>query len=334
MQGSINTASKTTIYKSYEVSKQQYAVFAEDEYSITDALSLTGGIRLNNYEDYGTHFTPRIYAVYGLTDDLVFKGGISGGYKIPSLRQSADDFGGVSGGGAIPPVVMVGSPDVKPESSMNYEIALAYTNQNIGLAASITAYRTKFKDKIETYNICDSNATTALPFCNQLSADHYGYPNEPVLDIIGGPYSSGRKYHNIEGATLEGVEITFNYNLLSNLILGHSYTYTKSKRDDNGNPLNSISKHMTNTNIDYKVTNRFDIWAQYNYRGKYAENSGATTVTNKGYGIVDIGAVYKFKDSLKFTAGLYNAMNKEITYDTNGKYIDGRRITVGFNADF
>jgi outer membrane receptor for ferrienterochelin and colicins len=333
MQAS-NNGSAITKYNSYEVSKQQYAVFAEDEYSITDSLSLTGGFRVNNYEDYGTHFTPRIYAVYGLTDDLVVKGGVSGGYKVPSLRQSADDFGGVSGGGAFPPVVMAGSPDVKPESSMNYEIALAYTNQNAGFAASITAYRTKFKDKIETETICDSNVSTPLPFCNPTSAGYYGSSGNASLDISGGPYSSGRKYHNIEGATIEGIEITFDYSLLSNLILGYSYTYTKSERDDTGNPLNSISKHMFNTNIDFKATNKLDVWAQYNYRGKYVENSGTTTATNKGYGLVDIGAVYKLKDSLKFTAGLYNALNKEITYDTNGKYIDGRRIIVGFNADF
>ncbi|MDR1976912.1 MAG: TonB-dependent receptor [Campylobacteraceae bacterium] len=332
MQSS-NNGSAITQYNSYEVSKQQYAVFAEDEWSITDNLALTGGFRVNNYEGYGTHFTPRIYAVYGLTDNLVLKGGASGGYKVPSLRQSASDFGGVSGGGAFPPVVMAGNPDLKPESSMNYEIALSYSNQDVGFSASVTAYHTKFKDKIETYTVCDSNSSTALPFCNKESADFYG-SNLPYLDIPGGPYSSGRFYHNIEGAKIEGIEVTFNYGLLSNLILGTSYTYTKSKRDDTGAPLNSISKHMVNTNLDFKATNKLDLWVQHNYRGKYDEATATTSVTNKGYSLVDIGAVYKFKDSLKFTAGLYNVANKEIAYDTHGKYIDGRRIIVGFNSDF
>jgi outer membrane receptor for ferrienterochelin and colicins len=47
-----------------------------------------------------------------------------------------------------------------------------------------------------------------------------------------------------------------------------------------------------------------------------------------------VGAVYKLKEDLKVTAGIYNIFDKEITYDTHGKFIEGRRVSLGFNADF
>ncbi|MDR2342681.1 MAG: TonB-dependent receptor [Campylobacteraceae bacterium] len=324
-------------YKSYEVSKWQYAVFAEDEWNILDNFALTGGIRLNTDEKFGRNISPRIYAVYGITEDLVLKGGISSGYKVPSLRQSADDFGGVSGGGSYPPVAMIGSPDVKPESSINYEISVAYANKDVGLDTSLTIYHSEFKDKIESYDVCDSNASTALPFCTQSSADHYGYPGMPSLDLNGGPYSRAIRYKNVDGAMIEGIEITLSYNILSNLVFGTTYTYTKSEQksgDNKGKPLNNTPKHVLNANVDYKLTSKFSVWSQYNYRGKYPEVGDTTTITNKSYSFVDLGAVYKLKNNIKLTAGLYNVLNKEITNETHGRHIDGRRITAGFNINF
>ncbi|MDR2081392.1 MAG: TonB-dependent receptor [Campylobacteraceae bacterium] len=336
-------------YNSYEVTKQQYSVFTEDEWSITDALSLTGGIRVNNYEDYGTHVTPRIYAIYKLTDDFLIKGGVSTGYKAPSLRQSADDFGGVSGGGSYPPVVMIGSPDVKPESSINYEASIAYANKDIGLGVSVTAYHSEYKDKIQSYTVCNSPSSRAptagddgIPFCTQGSKDYYETLNiatysDGFLDLNRGPYSSGSRYENVKGAEIEGVEVTFDYDILSNLVLGHTYTYTRSEQKAGANigkALNGISKHMINTNIDYQATNKLSLWGQYNYRSKAPETTSTTSVKNKGYYFVDVGAVYRLKDDLKITAGVYNIFDKEITFDTHGKFIEGRRIALGFNTDF
>jgi outer membrane receptor for ferrienterochelin and colicins len=336
-------------YKSYEVAKQQYAVFTEDEWSITDALSLTGGIRVNNYEDYGTHVTPRVYAVYKLTDDFLIKGGVSTGYKAPSLRQSADDFGGVSGGGSYPPVVMVGSPDIKPESSINYEASIAYTNGDVGFEVSVTAYHSEYKDKIQSYTVCNSPSSRAptagddgIPFCTQGSKDYYELANgaaysDGFLNLNRGPYSSGSRYENVAGAEIEGLEVTLDYDILSNLVLSNTYTYTKSEQKagaNAGKALNGIPKHMVNTNIDYQATNKFGLWGQYNYRSKAPETTSAASTTNKGYSFVDAGVVYKLKDDLKVTAGVYNIFDKEITYDTHGKFIEGRRIALGFNADF
>jgi outer membrane receptor for ferrienterochelin and colicins len=299
--------------------RYSYALFAEDEWNIIDDLSLTSGLRLNEDENFGTHINPRLYVVYSGFGDFTFKGGVASAYKAPTLRQAADDFGGVSGGG-MPgnTVMMMGNPDVKPETSLSYEISAGYANKNMGIDASVTAYHTDFKDKITSVTICET--PTGLPMdCN--------YKGEMYRRLT--------TYDNVDKATIEGVEIALNYDILSNFALGYTYTYTKTEQKTGANagkPLNNIPRHMLNANIDYKPTSKLSLWGQYNYKSKYPETN--PSIKNKGYYFIDLGAAYKLKDDLKITAGIYNVLNKEITFDTHGRYIEGRRISLGFVADF
>ncbi|MDR1614021.1 MAG: TonB-dependent receptor [Campylobacteraceae bacterium] len=299
--------------------RDSYALFVEDEWNIIDDLALTGGLRWNEDENFGTHINPRLYVVYSGLGDFIFKGGVASGYKAPTLRQAADDFGGVSGGGMVGnTVMMMGNPDVKPETSLSYEISAAYNNRDVGIDASITAYHTDFKDKITTIDIC-SIPSPAPMSCN------YG----------GVMYRTIRTYDNVDKAIIEGLELTLNYNILSNLAIGSAYTYTETEQKSGanaGSPLNNIPRHMLNANVDYAPTSRFSLWGQYNYKSKYPQTN--VSAKNKGYYFVDIGAVYRLKEDLKITAGIYNIFDKEITFDTHGKFIEGRRVALGFNADF
>lgn len=47
------------------------ALYAEGRLQVNDALSLTGGLRLDHHERYGNHLTPRIYANYDFGNGLM-----------------------------------------------------------------------------------------------------------------------------------------------------------------------------------------------------------------------------------------------------------------------
>ena len=47
-----------------------------------------------------------------------------------------------------------------------------------------------------------------------------------------------------------------------------------------------------------------------------------------------IGAGYRLTDNVNVKAGLYNVANKEVTNDSYGVVLDGRRLTVGMTVDF
>ena len=56
-------------------SASQYALFLEDEWRIIEPLALTTGIRMDDHQTYGDHWSPRAYLVYNATDTVTVKGG-------------------------------------------------------------------------------------------------------------------------------------------------------------------------------------------------------------------------------------------------------------------
>lgn len=74
------------------------ALFAEVEWSVLEDLNVTTGVRYNDDELFGGHVTPRIYANSRLTPEWTLKGGVSTGYRQPSLPDATEGFGRPTGG--------------------------------------------------------------------------------------------------------------------------------------------------------------------------------------------------------------------------------------------
>ena len=299
--------------------RYQWSIFGENEWSITKDLALTLSGRYDDNEKFGNNFSPKAYAVYHVNDKITVKGGVTAGYKAPSLRQSAPNFAIASYGGAV-----IGDPNLSPEKSLNYEIGVAYNDYDAGLKGSIVAFSTDFKDKIQwTGRVCAPNApctykgTTYDPYI-------YGYST----------------YENIDKARIQGIEITTDYNITDNLVYKHSYTFTDSEQKtgaNKGQPLNNISKHMFNASLDWAATSKLDIWTQVNYRSKTAGNISRIGNLEKqpSYTFTDIGLVYDIKDDVTFKFGIYNITNKEVTTeDGYDSILDGRRYSFSLNYKF
>ena len=301
-----------------KMQRYQWALFAEDTWSATDDLALTLSGRYDNNEDFGGEFSPKAYAVYSLTDNLNLKGGVTTGYKAPSLRQAASNFAGISGGGG-PAIAMVGNPDLKPEKSLSYETGIAYDNDNMGLSASLMLFQTNYKNKVQT-------------------KDSYNPDGTKQTIYNGETYAGGvRFYENVDKAEIKGIELTTDYQILDNLKYRQSYTYTDSEQKsgaNKGNPLNDISKHMFNAGLDWDVTSKFLLWTQANYRGKTSGRSTDANDKTPSYTFIDLGTVYKYDNKLQFSAGIYNLTNKNVLDDGNSNVLDGRRYSVAMNLKF
>lgn len=302
----------------------QYSLYLEDQWDILDDLSLSLSGRYDDNEKFGSHFSPKAYAVYTIQDNFVLKGGVTSGFRAPTLRQSATDFGSTSMGGVI-----IGNPDLKPEQSINYEIGLGYNNDTQDLNTSLTVYQTEFKDKINrTGRVCLQNEEceyngTIYP------AHQYGYT----------------AYENIDKAELRGVEWTVDYRFTDDLKYRHSYTFTDTEQKTGlyaGESLNDLAKHMVNASLDWQATAELMLWAQTNYRSEttgrwQTGTSGASTngVKYPAYAFFDIGAVYQPKENISLKAGIYNVANKEVTTEEDYAYIlDGRRFIFSFTYNF
>ncbi|MGJ0333842.1 TonB-dependent receptor [Aliarcobacter cryaerophilus] len=315
-----------------ESERYQWALFAEDTWQATDDLALTISGRYDKNEVFGDNFSPKAYAVYSLTDNLNLKGGVTSGYKAPSLRQSDPSYAEASMGGA-----MIGNADLKPEKSVNYEAGIAYDNPDIGLVASLMLFQTNFKNKIQRDQ---NNKLPGSTLPGDFTWNGHTFPN--------GGTAGYTTYYNVDEAESKGIEITTEYDILENLKYRQSYTFndteiTKGARK--GEAFTDSPKHMFNAGLDWDVTSKLLLWTQVSYNGETggspAGQQGSLGLKKKSYTLVDLGGVYNFDKKLQFSAGVYNIANKknEDPYKsdlnrTDQRSIDGRRFSVAMNMKF
>ncbi|MBB5213568.1 ligand-gated channel protein [Parapusillimonas granuli] len=305
-----------------KLDRYQWALFAEDEWAITEDFALTTGVRMTRDENYGTHWTPRLYGVWHTTENLSFKGGISTGFRAPSLRQAVADWGQITGGGGGVPAIIVGNPNLKPEKSISQEFGVVWDDRQ-GWSSSLTFFNTDFKDKIsETRRCTDPNG---LPNCHVFPGDQ-GY--KFISDRV-----------NVDRANIRGIEATTTWSLRDDMRLSANYTYTHSKQksgDFEGQPLNKMPKHMFNTTFDWDANERLGLWTRVNFRGKTSDYLNRTAMANgtPSFTFVDLGVNYKLNKNVNFGVGVYNVFDKRVTDEAFEAVYDGRRywaqLTVGF----
>lgn len=293
------------------LSRWQAAVFAEDEFALSQALTLTGGLRIDRNKHYGTELTPRLYAAYRLNPQWMLKGGVSGGYKTPSLKQADDNIVEIAARGAA---WDMGNTNLKPERSVNFELG-ALWNGPQGSRFGLTYYNTRFKDKISTTRIC--NSPSNVPSCE--------YNGEVRLRI--------NQYVNLDRAKLQGLELAGSAPL-GTLLLKASYTWSDSKitsGTDIGRPLNNYPRHMLNLGADWQIDSRLKFWAKANYKSKTLEDGENQY---PAYAMVDAGLVYDLNPQLQLFGGIYNVLDRQVTRAEFGKSLDGRRVHIGLTASF
>jgi outer membrane receptor for ferrienterochelin and colicins len=301
-------------------SATQYALFAEDEIAITDRFSLTGGLRMDSHEDYGVHFSPRVYGVYRLDEAFTIKGGVSTGYRTPDLRQITSGWATSTGGGNCASSnscgVIEGNPDLDPETSVTEEIALLWSGQG-GYSAGVTLFNNDFKDKIENFNTGVRNADGFFIWRNE----------------------------NIGEANQRGVELAFAAPLGDNFLLDGNYTYTRSKIEEappgypqlEGQPLTTTPRHSGNLELNWTPDDAYSAYVRMVFqgeqiravtRGGVSERPSTTTF--------DLGGSIRISDNASLNLAVLNVTDKVVEPDTEGSWLidEGRRFWVSLNATF
>ena len=309
----VSNASRNGLKDPKTYSMSEHAGFIEDEWQILDEkLFLTLGSRLTHNEFFGNHLSPRAYLVYNATDTLSLKGGVATGYKTPNINQISPEVGTIQNGWKI---VDFGNKDLKPEKSTTYEVGAYYDNQ-ADFRGSVTLFRNEFKDKIlDTDGSKRVNGIPAFGTCT----------NAPDVSCPG-----WGTYFNIEGATVWGVELSGDYDILSNLNLSSNYTYNKSKIKTGNPTINTPNGPMK---FSQTGLNRLD--------GKSLtatpEHTLHATLTYKPIKSVKtfFGANYESKlTSVNFGAGNSVRENTKdlLTFDTGISWDANKHLTLSLNA--
>lgn len=304
---------------SSETSANQYALFLEDEWRIIDPLALTAGLRMDDHETYGDHWSPRAYLVYNATDTLTVKGGWSTAFKAPSLLQLSPDWTTGSCRGACE---IVGSPDLKPETSESYELGLYYAGEEgwlEGVTASVTTFQNDIDDMI---NIDRTQSRTLAPSYSNFVG--FNSDGEPIF-----------RYYNVNKARIRGVETELKVPFNDQWKLTLNYTYNDGRDLSGGGnkPLSSLPFHTANGTLDWTPLEDWSFYVSGNYTGEQRATTAATTATG-GYVIWNAGAAWQATRNVKLRTGVMNLGDKDLSREDYSYNEDGRRYFVAMDYRF
>lgn len=310
-----------------EFQQTSHAFFAEDEWRLHDDLALTVGARYDDHDAFGGHFSPRAYLVWNTTENWTMKGGVSRGYKTPSLEDLHNGINGVTGQGTT---LTIGSPDLEPEKSTNTEIGLYFDDfENVNF--NITAFHNKFDDKIaEGSNLpnCSSDTNPNLPGCVDFGSI---YTQDTFSQLV-----------NVDEAVTQGIELAGRWEFLPAWSISANYTYTDSEQksgDNKGRPLTNTPKHMVNSALAWQANPnlQFSLKAEYrSERKRFLDRYDSLTANEqavydavgdlKAYTVFHLGGRYKLSEKTTLNATIYNLFDKD--------FLDGRELSGGYAPYF
>ncbi|WP_223305805.1 TonB-dependent receptor domain-containing protein [Massilia sp. NR 4-1] len=299
------------------LSRNTSALFAEDQVFLSDAFTLTLGARLDHDAKFGNHTSPRAYVVYRPASEWTVKGGVSQGFRAPTLKESTPGAATQSRGGgcgSLAPLgwtsrsggcYMAGNADLKPETSTNAELGLNF--QRAGWDLGMTYFHTNFKDKIE-YD--------ALGF-------FHGY--------------WWTRMKNIQKARTRGIEASANVPLASSLTWRNNLTYMmESKNLTTGATLLATPKLSLFSALGWQASKPLYLELSAQYTGKQLHGGESFGVTfAKAYTVTDLTANYAINPALTLRAGINNLTEEGPRADgKTNYYVPSRRFFLGLTSRF
>lgn len=319
----------------WDATQQQHSVYASMESPVLSDVSLTYGVRYtwvrseSDYEKTGTtsmgpstpeswsrdssdgHAVFNLGAVWRAAEDVSLRASWAQGYRFPIIQELFVDS---KMGGAT----TLSNPDLKPETSDNFEIGLRWTNSAFSVDSAV------FYSKADDY--IDSLLTAKT--------------------MMGKTY----RYTNVSEATTYGLETSLSFHVFENFEPYTTFTLMRRKFEQNGiSTYDSGTPEMTarygvrwngvveglNLRADAYAISRSDS-VQHNFdydpneagsQKKSFELGGATTFN------LTAGVSFGKDSAHSIDVGLYNITDK--LYQTSDAiYEAGRYFTVKWNSKF
>ncbi|WP_201589470.1 TonB-dependent receptor plug domain-containing protein [Psychrobacter fozii] len=236
-------------------------------------------LRYDDNSQYGDETTYNLGGAYHINPDWRIGTSYAKGFRAPTFNDIYPGYGG--------------NPDLKPETSDNYEAFIEYSTPL--QSTRLTGYYNDVEDLISYV----ATPTTANPYAGATQ--------------------------NVDKAEIKGLTLTSDWTV-DNYLFGGSYDYQQAEDNsggsNDGNYLPYRPEHKGLVYVGYRLPS-LDIRAEYQYVGDYYSritNTDAQFIDN--YGLLNISGSYELTDNLSMTARLNNITNEsyitDIGYNTDG----------------
>lgn len=288
-----------------DVSRQRHEFYVQNDAKINDKLDAVLGWRFQNDEDFGDHNAfklstkYRFYEQNNLLADLRLSFGQ--GYRVPNLKERFYSFDHSHLG-----YVVIGNPNLKPESSDSYQLGLSLV-KNDQWNADVNIFRNDIKNLIQT----DFDNATTINGITQYS------------------------YNNVAKAETQGIETSAQWRVNPVLTVNGAYTYTEARDKTTDQLLTRRPKHIARLGTDFTINDQLDLTLRARYQSSEFGDSD-NQYTSPDWFAVDSQVDYKISPYLSAFVGVDNIFNEQRDFSASFDYrpIEGRYTYMGLRFNW
>lgn len=260
------------------------------------ALTLTGGLRYDDHETFGSNTTAQAGAAWAVGETTTLRASYGEGFKAPTLYQLFSEYG---------------TPSLEPEESEDWDVGI---EKRLGdaVVVSATYFERRTRNMIDFFSSCFSSP---VPQC---ALQPYGF------------------YENLARTKADGLEVSLAAQITGQLRFDAGYTYLDTTNDTPGagfgKDLRRRARDSANAEVSYDWPIRLTTTLAAQYVGRSFDDV-ANTVALDEYLLIDLRASYQASDSVQLFGRVENMFDEQ--YETSGGYGSlGRGVYAGFRVDF
>ena len=288
-----------------EVSRDRHEFYVQNDVQLSDTLDAVLGWRFQNDEDFGGHHAFKLSSKYrfyenkNLLADLRLSYGQ--GYRVPNLKERFYSFDHSHLG-----YIVIGNPNLKPESSESYQFGLSLVKNN-DWNADINFFWNDLENLIQT-----------------------DYDNAVVLNGI-----TQYTYNNVAQAETKGFETSGQWKISPSLTLNGAYTYTEAKDKTTNLQITRRPKHIARLGTDYALNDQIDLTLRARFQSSEYGDS-ANQHSSPHWLTLDSQVDYQISPYISAFVGIDNIFNEQRDFAASFDYrpIAGRYLYTGLRFNW
>lgn len=309
----VHTVTREGVSQDYsEKSTTYYAAYIQDEWQVEENWLMIPSIRFDHNSAFGNKVTYKLGNTYKLSDNTRLKFNIGTAYRAPTEAELYMNWKHtpVSTPAFNMNVYVTGNPNLKPETSYNFDFGLEAESKSGRTSGKVTYFHSKFDDLINS-----QSTTTRVP----------GFPVS--VNVVS-------QYVNVDSAEIQGAEAEFKQKLGKNFTLRSTYTYTDAK-DGHGARLEGRDRHKLSLQLNYddaKTGWSGSLWNDWH--GDYWAVDDYGNLSSNSASIMNFVVSKKIGKGGSAYVGVNNIMGKDDANAFTVFGLTGRVWRAGVNWNF
>ena len=275
VNGTLTNVTGTPFIYLQDTSRSIWSISMQDEWSFADDWLLTTGLRYDYYSDFGSTVNPRVALVWAVNEQFTSKLLYGRAFRAPSFSEE----------GNINNPVLLGNPDLKPETINTVELAFNY--------------------------IPMSNLSTGLNL--------YGYQISNLIQPLPNPGATSATVQNAGDQVGYGLEMEWDWRIIEQLGFSGNYAWQRSQDKRLNEPVAGVPEHQLYVAADWNFLPDWLIQTQLNWVGGLTRAASDPRPPLKDYEFVDLTLQRKrLFGHLDLAASVRNVFNNRSARELGG----------------